>query len=84
MSEAPLGLDSTVSATHRDAAPPRPLWQIIFVRPETLTFILLVFSIFAGGQLSPYFLDIRYILESPTAHREESGGVVVGGVRGWG
>ena len=72
MSEAPIGLNSAISATHRDAAPPRPLWQVIFVRPETLTFVLLVLAIFTGGQLSPYFLDIRYILDSFTLTAELS------------
>ena len=26
----------------RDAAPPRPRWQVIFIRPETMTLVLLI------------------------------------------
>lgn len=48
----------------RDAAPARPLWHTIIVRPETMTLVLLVLGIFAGSLLSPFFLDISYILRS--------------------
>ncbi len=63
---------SVIRSTLADAAPPRPLWSVILVRPETMTFILLVLAIIAGGQLSPYFLDIRYILDSFTLTAELS------------
>jgi rhamnose transport system permease protein len=56
----------------QDAAPPRPRWQVLFIRPETMTFILLVVGVFAGGALSPFFLDINYILRSFTIYAEFS------------
>lgn len=54
----------------RDAAPARPLWQDIVVRPETMTLVLLIIGIFAGSLLSPFFLDINYILRSFTLSAE--------------
>ena len=54
----------------REAAPPRPLLHSILVRPETMTLILLILGIFAGGLLSPFFLDINYILRSFTLYSE--------------
>lgn len=56
--------------TVQDAAPARPRWQVLLVRPETMTFVLLVLGIFAGGLLSPFFLDINYILKSFTLYAE--------------
>ena len=64
------GLIHKVTVT--DSAPPRPLWSVILVRPETMTFILLILAIFAGGQLSPYFLDVGYIFDSFTLNAELS------------
>lgn len=63
-------LDTSTTATARDAAPPRPLWHIILVRPETMTLTLLIIGIFAGSLLSPFFLDINYILRSFTISSE--------------
>ena len=37
-----------------------------------MTFILLILAIFAGGQLSPYFLDVGYIFDSFTLNAELS------------
>lgn len=54
----------------QDAAPARPRWQVLLVRPETMTFVLLVLGIFAGGLLSPFFLDTNYILKSFTLYAE--------------
>ncbi len=54
----------------QDAAPARPRWQTLLIRPETMTFILLVVGIYAGSQLSPFFLDINYILRSFTLYSE--------------
>lgn len=48
----------------REAAPPRPLWHVILVRPETMTLVLLVLAVIFASRLSPYFLDIGYILRS--------------------
>ena len=57
-------------ATARDAAPPRPLWHVLLVRPEMMTLILLLIGIFAGSQLSEFFLDVNYILKSFTLSAE--------------
>ena len=54
----------------QDAAPARPRWQTLLVRPETMTFLLLVVGIYAGSLLSPFFLDISYILRSFTLYSE--------------
>jgi rhamnose transport system permease protein len=48
----------------REAAPPRPLWHRVLVRPESLTLVLLVLGVIVASRLSPYFLDIGYILRS--------------------
>lgn len=39
-------------------------------RPETMTFVLLVLGMFGASALSPYFLDIGYILDSFTLSAE--------------
>jgi rhamnose transport system permease protein len=54
----------------REAAPPRPLWHVVLVRPETMTLLLLVLGVIVASQLSPYFLDISYILRSFTLSAE--------------
>jgi len=54
----------------RESAPPRPLWHVILVRPETMTLVLLVLAIVVASQLSPFFLDISYILRSFTLSAE--------------
>src|SRR6218665_2462763 len=54
----------------QDAAPARPRWQTLLIRPETMTFLLLVVGVYAGSQLSPFFLDITYILRSFTLYSE--------------
>lgn len=59
-----------IAPSAQDAAPPRPRWQVILVRPETMTFVLLVIGVFAGSLLSPFFLDISYILRSFTLYSE--------------
>ncbi len=53
-----------------EAAAARPLWHIIFVRPETMTFVLLIAGIAIASFLSPFFLDIGYILRSFTLSAE--------------
>jgi rhamnose transport system permease protein len=57
-------------AIAREAAPARPGWHIALVRPETMTFALLILGIIAGSQLSEFFLDINYILKSFTISAE--------------
>jgi len=54
----------------QDAAPARPRWQIILVRPETMTFALLVLAFIVASVLSPFFLDASYILDSFTYYAE--------------
>jgi len=62
---------STLDTTPpQDTAPVRPRWQTLLIRPETMTLILLVIGIFAGSQLSPFFLDVSYILRSFTLYSE--------------
>jgi rhamnose transport system permease protein len=56
--------------TSREAATPRPIWQVILIRPESMTFLLLIVGIIVGSQLSQYFLDINYILKSFTLSAE--------------
>jgi rhamnose transport system permease protein len=62
--------DTPTTPTIQDAAPARPAWQVLIIRPETMTFILLVLGIVAGSLLSPFFLDINYILRSFTLYAE--------------
>lgn len=63
-------IETPVAPATRDAAPLRPRWQTLLIRPETMTFVLLVFGVFGGGLLSPFFLDINYILRSFTLYAE--------------
>jgi rhamnose transport system permease protein len=56
--------------TPREAAKPRPTWQTILIRPESMTFLLLIVGVIVGSQLSQYFLDINYILKSFTLSAE--------------
>ena len=56
--------------TARDAAPVRPMWKVLLLRPEMMTLALLVLGLFAASALSPYFLDLAYILDSFTLSAE--------------
>ncbi len=56
----------------RELAPARPTWHIVLVRPETMTFLLLIFGLVGASILSPFFLDIDYILRSFTLTAEMS------------
>lgn len=60
----------TTTPSVQDAAPARPMWQVVLIRPEAMTFLLLVGGIVAGALLSPFFLDINYILSSFTLYAE--------------
>jgi rhamnose transport system permease protein len=51
-------------------APSRPAWQVALIRPEVMTLVLLVLSIIAASQISEFFLDINYILDSFTLYAE--------------
>lgn len=57
-------------APHRLAAPARPAWQVALIRPETMTFVLLVLAVAVASQISEFFLDITYILRSFTLYAE--------------
>ncbi len=57
-------------AAPRESAPPRPAWQVMLVRPETMTFVLLILAVIVASQLSEFFLDIDYILKSFTLSAE--------------
>jgi len=63
-------IDNPTTASAREAAPPRPLWQVIVIRPETMTLVLLILALLGASLLSPYFLDVRYILDSFTLSAE--------------
>jgi rhamnose transport system permease protein len=39
-------------------------------RPETIAIVLLVAAFFAGARMSPYFLDLRYLLDSTSLDME--------------
>lgn len=56
--------------TAREAAQVRPMWKVLLLRPEMMTFVLLVLGLFAASALSPYFLDLGYILDSFTLSAE--------------
>lgn len=57
--------DSTKSSEFmRDAAKPTPRWQTLLIRPESMTFVLLILATIGASWLSPYFADVRYIMES--------------------
>ena len=61
---------SNINLATREAAARRPAWQVLLIRPETMTLLLLAAGIFAGSQLSQFFLDINYILKSFTLYAE--------------
>ncbi|HEV7275196.1 MAG TPA: ABC transporter permease [Devosiaceae bacterium] len=62
--------ESPATFSTRDAAPPRPLWHVVLVRPETMTLVLLVVAVVGASLLSPFFLDVSYILRSFTLTAE--------------
>ena len=56
----------------RESAPARSAWPVALVRPETMTFLLLIFGLIGASYLSPFFLDMNYILRSFTLTAEMS------------
>lgn len=54
------------------SAPARPTWHVVLVRPETMTFLLLIAGLVGASILSPFFLDASYILRSFTLTAEMS------------
>lgn len=65
-------MTETVSTETRVLAPARPAWHVALVRPESMTFLLLVLGLIGASILSPFFLDINYILRSFTLTAEMS------------
>ncbi len=63
-------VENPALAPSREVAAPRPAWRIFLIRPETMTLALLILGVFAGSQLSEFFLDINYILKSFTLYAE--------------
>lgn len=55
-----------------EIAAARPTWHIVLVRPETMTFLLLIVGLIGASILSPFFLDVSYILRSFTLTAEMS------------
>lgn len=55
-----------------ERAPQRPGWHVLLVRPETMTFVLLIVALVGASLLSPFFLDVNYILRSFTLTAELS------------
>ncbi|MCP4384757.1 MAG: ABC transporter permease [Hyphomicrobiales bacterium] len=60
----------TVHQDTNEITTARPLWHVVLVRPETMTFVLLIFGIVGASYLSPFFLDVSYILRSFTLSAE--------------
>lgn len=58
--------------TPRDAAAPRARWRVLLIRPETVTFLSLIIAIIVAMNLSPFFSDIGFILDSSTYYFEYS------------
>jgi rhamnose transport system permease protein len=48
----------------------RPALSSAVIRPEVMTFVLLILAVIAASQISEFFLDIRYILDSFTLYAE--------------
>lgn len=65
-----MSTTKTAALAQADISPVRPRWQTLLIRPETMTFMLLVVGVFAGSLLSPFFLDLNYILRSFTLYSE--------------
>lgn len=58
--------DSVSSAPRRS-----PSWfRDLLIRPEAITVVLLIFAFVAGAILSPYFLDLRFLLDSTSLYME--------------
>ena len=61
---------SNILTPTREAATAKPAWKVLLIRPEAMTFLLLIIGIFVGSQLSEFFLDVNYILKSFTLYAE--------------
>lgn len=65
-------MNDSVNTTNRQPTAARPTWHIILVRPESMTLLLLVGGLVGASILSPFFLDVDYILRSFTLTAEMS------------
>ena len=59
-----------VRLSSHEAAEARPLWQVILIRPEMMTLLLLIIAFAVASELSPFFADVTFILESATFYTE--------------
>ena len=58
--------DPIATPSVRDAAPARPLWQVILIRPVTMTVALLILEPIVASVFWPQSLDLQYILNTFT------------------
>ena len=65
-------MTEVATSTPPEIAPARPTWHVILVRPETMTSVLLIIGLIGASILSPFFLDVNYILRSFTLTAEMS------------
>ncbi|MGQ7846410.1 ABC transporter permease [Granulosicoccus sp. 3-233] len=65
-------MSESIGMPRRELTTPRPRWHVLLVRPESMTFLLLVFGLIGASILSPFFLDVNYILRSFTLTAEMS------------
>jgi rhamnose transport system permease protein len=63
-------IDPQAPVVRRESPLSRSIWQVILIRPEAMTFVLLIAGVIVASQLSRYFLDINYILKSFTLSAE--------------
>tara|TARA_B110000046_G_scaffold50367_1_gene56171 strand:+ start:4000 stop:4989 length:990 start_codon:yes stop_codon:yes gene_type:complete len=65
-------MTETSTTTTRELVPARPIWHVVFVRPETMTALLIIIGLIGASILSPFFLDVNYIMRSFTLSAEMS------------
>lgn len=59
-----------INQAGRESAAAKPRWKILLVRPESVTFVLLILATIVASHLSPFFADLGFILESSTYYIE--------------
>lgn len=69
-SPADTAMRGSAPEESRGSADARPLWQVLLIRPEIMTFLLLVIGIIVASRLSPFFADLDFILSSATFYTE--------------
>ena len=65
-------MTENLTTTTRELVPARPTWHVVFVRPETMTALLIIIGLVGASILSPFFLDVNYIMRSFTLSAEMS------------